>query len=307
MRSGRRATIAAAILGIVVAVVLLEVGLRALGLGDPILYDNRLAYGYRPVADQARARLGGARVHVNALATRGPEAAPTPPPGTVRVLFLGDSVTWGGSYVGDHELFSAIAGDVLRDGLAAAGAARPVETLNAGVNGWGPQNVFGLLRETGGFASTVWVVTALEDGFRREKTHAGEVPYFDVAPATALEEALVLGAYKLLTRYKRPKPAADLERLGTENVAVYRTIAEMGLGQGATVLYVWHAQEGEMYGEPAPHREPFLATPGTAGLDLTATYEAATDDVWVDGMHLTVAGHRIAGTTIGNRLLELLR
>src|SRR5690349_2993827 len=47
-----------------------EVALRLLGLGHPILYDNRTTYGYRPLPDQSVRRLFGARVHVNHLGFR---------------------------------------------------------------------------------------------------------------------------------------------------------------------------------------------------------------------------------------------
>ncbi|MGH7895937.1 MAG: hypothetical protein ACREQL_14790, partial [Candidatus Binatia bacterium] len=167
--------------GGVAALAVGEIGLRALGLGDPVLYDNRLAYGYRPQPEQTRRRLGGARVHVNALGARGPDLAPTRPPGVTRLLFLGDSVTWGGSYVDDDALFAAVAAHVLET------SGPRVEWLDAAVNGWGPQNILGLIGESGGFDSQVWIVTALEDDFRREKTHVGEVPYMNVAPRTAWE------------------------------------------------------------------------------------------------------------------------
>ena len=55
--------------------------LRAGGLGDPILYDTRTAYGYRPLPGQTHRRLHGARVHVNALGLRGPDVDVAKPPG----------------------------------------------------------------------------------------------------------------------------------------------------------------------------------------------------------------------------------
>src|SRR5689334_1343442 len=50
-----------------------ELALRVVGLGRPILYDNRESWGFRPVPDQTRRRLFGARVHVSALGVRGPD------------------------------------------------------------------------------------------------------------------------------------------------------------------------------------------------------------------------------------------
>src|SRR6185436_1549145 len=197
------------VIGLALVIVAGELALRALGLGRPIRYDNRLAWGFRPVPSQTQSRWLGARVHVNALGVRGPEVAATRPPGTTRLLFLGDSVTWGGTYVDDDALFAAVAARRLSKG------GRSVEWLDAGVNGWGPENLLGFVTESRGLDSSIWIIVGLEDDLRREKTHAGEVPYFHVAPRKASEELLVAGAYRLLTAYGRPKPAEDLAALAT--------------------------------------------------------------------------------------------
>jgi hypothetical protein len=291
------------VLGTLLAITAVELVLRAMGLGNPVLYDNRVAYGYRPLPNQTRRRIGGARVHVNALGVRGPDATAARPPGTTRLLFLGDSVTWGGTYVDDEALFAAVAARRLADGN------RRVEWLDAGVNGWGPENILGFVTETRGLDSSIWIVVGLEDDLHREKTHAGEVPYFHVAPRTAWEELLVAGAYRLLTRYKRPKPAEDLAVLATANLARYAAIAQAGQGLGARVLLVWHPTTDALATGVDPNRERFLAVAGRSGataLDLGAAYRAAGGGVYVDGMHLAPAGHRVAGEATGKALRGLV-
>jgi len=292
----------ALVIGLALVAVAGELVLRALGLGRPILYDNRLAWGFRPLPSQTQSRWLGARVHVNALGVRGPEVGATRAPGATRLLFLGDSVTWGGSYVDDDALFAAVAARRLaRDG-------RDVEWLDAAVNAWGPENVLGFVRETGGFDSSVWIVVGLADDFRREKTHAGEVPYFDVPPTTAWEELFVLAAYRVLTTYKRPKPDADLARLADANLVHYAAIADAGRAAGARVLLVWHPTTDALASGADPLREPFLglaARTGATALDLTAAYRTAGGRVFVDGMHLDVTGHRVAGDAIGDALAAM--
>jgi hypothetical protein len=302
MRTGGRRAVAA-VLGIALALAAGEVASRAIGFGDPILYDNRVAYGYRPLPNQESRRFGGTRVYVNALGVRGPDVAAARPADTARILFLGDSVTWGGTYVDDDALFAAIAARRL-------GASRRVEWLDAGVNAWGPENVLGLVRETRGFDSSVWVVVGLEDDLRREKTHIGETPYFMAPPRTALEELLVLGAYRLLGRYKRAKPAADLERLAETNLGHYAAILDEARTAGARALLVWHPTADALARDDDPHRAQFLALAaahGATSLDLTTAYRAAGGAVYVDGMHLDTGGHRVAGEAIAEVLATWLR
>ena len=283
---------------------LAELGLRAIGLGHPILYDNRSAYGYRPLPNQGGRRLWGARVHINNLGVRGPDVSPRRAPDTVRVLFLGDSVTYGGSYIDDADVFSAVAAAHL-----ASRRSIRVEALNAGVNGWGAQNMLGLLRATGGFDSSVWVITALADDLGREKTHVGEVPYFNAPPHLASEEVLVLAAYKVLTAYKRPKPPADLAHLARRNLGAYRLIAALARARGVRVLFVWHPQEDVIGGAPDRYKAAFLTMAGAAGvpaLDLTPAYAHAAGRLYVDGLHLSAAGHAVAGRVIGEQLAALI-
>jgi hypothetical protein len=287
---------------VIVSVVGAELGLRLVGLGHPILYDNRATYGYRPRPDQTRRRLFGARVHVNGLGLRGPDWNGD----GLGVLFLGDSVTWGGSYVDDHDLFAAVALRTLAERLP--GRLPPLVPLDAGVNGWGPQNVRALLDEDRGFGSPLWVLTLVDDDFRREKTRIGEVPYFNRPPATAFSELLVLGSYAVLTRFKEPKPPADLERIAAENLQACRDIFRLAGGVGARLLLVWHPTSAEVAGEPEVHKARLLqaaAADGVPVLDLTAAYEGERG-LYVDGLHLSVTGHRVAGVAIGERLATML-
>jgi lysophospholipase L1-like esterase len=309
---GRLGRLLLALGALAVALALAEAGLRAAGLGKPVLYDNRADYGYRPLPGQQLRRLGGARLTVNSLGLRGPEADPRRPAGTLRVLFLGDSVTWGGSYVDDADLFSSVASARLAARLPAPFTR--VEALNAGVNAWGPQNIAGLVGEHGayptGFDSNVWVLTVLEDDLRRERTRIGEVPYFNAPPATAAEELLVLGAYRLLGAYKRPKPPADEERLAAENVATLRTLAAHGRAVGATVLLVWHPARVALEGASEPHKAAVATMAAEAAvplLDLLPAYTAGGGTaLYVDVFHLRTAGHAVAGRAIGDRLADLL-
>src|SRR5438045_366672 len=78
------------------ALIVIEIALRTVfGLGNPILYDSNALYGYRPLPNQTLSRRFGAPIHVNNLGLRCDEDWSGP--ADERVLFLGDSVTYGGN------------------------------------------------------------------------------------------------------------------------------------------------------------------------------------------------------------------
>jgi hypothetical protein len=297
------------VLSTLASVLAAEGALRLAGLGTPILYENLATCGYRPRPDQTRRRIGGAGVHVNHLGLRGPDVDSTPPPGTLRMLFLGDSVTWGGSYVDDRDLFTAVAAARVQERLPGRFAA--IEALDGGVNGWGPANVLGLVRASAGFASHVWIWTLLDDDLVREKTHFGEVPYFGTAPWTAWEELFMLASYKIVTAYKVRKSPADLEAIAIQNLAACREVEAAAGAAGARLVIVWHPTASALAGEAEPYAARVRALAESEAIpffDLTPTYRGVPrpDNLYVDGMHLSRAGHRIVGETVGNQLATLL-
>jgi hypothetical protein len=67
-------------------------------------------------------------IYINSLGYRGPEIALKKPPGTIRILCLGDSLTFG-DFVDDHETFPYRLQELFNKGHART------EIVNAGVGG----------------------------------------------------------------------------------------------------------------------------------------------------------------------------
>ncbi|RIK92431.1 MAG: hypothetical protein DCC71_24460, partial [Proteobacteria bacterium] len=141
--SGRAREIGFRVAVALLCLALLEGGLRAFGLPEAdACWAPKEAY-WTPDAELGFAYRPGARVAggvVNALGLRGPVPARAKPPGTRRVLFVGDSTTWGWG-VAEHETYWAIAAQR----LAAAGGAR-VEPLVAAAPGYSSHQSRVLLR-----------------------------------------------------------------------------------------------------------------------------------------------------------------
>lgn len=161
---------------------LLEAGLRLAGYGNLEIYtpDARLYWRLKPNQD-CFTKVDHKAVHINAHGTRGPEFSVQKPPGTFRILSLGDSRTFGWG-LAEEETYSRqvekLVAELLRksgslsasDGerepqgragspLPAGGAngapgvTRPgvtqVEVINAGVNAWSYSQMAVYLREFG--------------------------------------------------------------------------------------------------------------------------------------------------------------
>ena len=124
---------------LILCLVVAEMGARFMGLGDPILYYNSTLGGLRPLPDQQVTRLGDASVTIDA---NGYRTRTSPSDSSLNVLFLGDSVTWGGSIMDDRQIFSEQAAlDLEARGLS-------MYAMNSGVNGTSLMNQAGVYRET---------------------------------------------------------------------------------------------------------------------------------------------------------------
>ncbi|MEM7396867.1 MAG: hypothetical protein AAF492_31450, partial [Verrucomicrobiota bacterium] len=131
----RRRKIIFAVILVLLPFVLLELGMRWLGFGGAVVYKEHPTCGYRPIPNQ-RFETFGRPIRILNTGFRGPVQFS-------RLLCIGDSVTYGTARVGDFETFPAL-----------------LNAMNAGVNGWGLQNVAAYVKDElpGGIRTVVWVI-----------------------------------------------------------------------------------------------------------------------------------------------------
>ena len=117
------------ILIIVLATTITELYLGYVGLGDPIRYDSNYIYGYAPKENQKKQRLKGSIVSINDVGLRSNYNWKNT--NKDKIIFLGDSITYGGSYIDDKETFSYLVCKELKNYLCG----------NAGVNAYSIINI----------------------------------------------------------------------------------------------------------------------------------------------------------------------
>lgn len=124
----------------------LEGLLRLMGYGNLEIYDPDplLFWKLRPNQD-CFTKIDRKPVHVNAHGTRGAEFTDAKPAGTIRILSLGDSRTFGWG-VSEAESYSQQLGSLLQ---AKALPGARIEVINAGVNAWSFPQLLAFFRERG--------------------------------------------------------------------------------------------------------------------------------------------------------------
>jgi len=307
----------------VLTAVILEVTARFIGFGDPIIYYNAAWGGIRPLPGQQVERLKGITVTIdgNGFRTATPKVQ-----GALRILYLGDSVTWGGSSVDDTMLFTEVAADVLRArGLK-------VYAMNAGVNGSSLMNQADIyLHSQDSVDVLVWLFPWGD--VHRAYATAGYLWPPTKKPRFALVEAIdhIIRVY-WLTSFRTGGQGAPEEYIHPEvpygyeeffdrvlpdrfrrNLDALDEALSKALSKGIPVIVGITPEQTEAHLVPNPTKAiellRNLEARGVHIMDLHSVIGAAADieSVYIDNIHFNSRGHRLIGEALGKELTAILR
>jgi hypothetical protein len=216
----------AALLSLVALVLLAEGVARTKGFAHPVLYVADPDIGYYPQPSAELIRYGG-RITTNKFGMRSAEVDREKPPGVFRVLMIGDSTLYGGSYVDQEDTYSTQVEKHLNGSYDGGSAPKPpaegssdgrsgpkppgkVEVLAMGCNGWGPFHERGFVKKyPDAFQADLVLVHMPIDDVVRPLYGLMEVPFFAVQtpPRFALEEIF----NHLVWRYRAEGSGKDEE------------------------------------------------------------------------------------------------
>jgi len=310
LRRPRGRTVRRTIISALLVIIAMELVLRVvLGLGSPVVYQYDAACGYLPSPNQ-HVRRFGCRNDINSFSMRSPDIAPQKPPGMLRVLFVGDSVTYGTTHVDQSKIFTSLLAHDLPGRLQ-----RPVEVLNASAGAWAVGNEAEYLESRGTFQSDV-VVFVLNTGdlaqpFNHQRLTSVE-GYPDHRPLS--------GLYELCTRYVgprlipalRPRPdmgswasdAPDVAGILPQVLAALDEARDLAMRSRASFRIVYSPAHGGGWEHPAfavglRRLKDWARRTHTQLLDLTSPYAAApSDEVYQDGIHLREKGNQLVASAL---------
>jgi lysophospholipase L1-like esterase len=286
-----------------------EISLRSiLGLGFPLLYVAADEYGYFPAPNQSLHRFF-VHVKTNHEGMRSNEFRVAKAPGTLRILFVGDSVTFGTTYVDQAQIFSSIVAEKLSHSTTVS-----TEILNASAGGWAPDNEVGFIRSKGIFnADYVIFVLNTADLTQPFVPFTPSAQFPTRAPMTAIEEAWTR---YLLPRLTNHGPASDPGSTASNDPDI----------EGQTPMILKTLFEAKAITDAQLARFEIIYSPATSreieqyrdhwnkGIDLLirwaeaqnvplidmrgpfARYPAPT--VYFDGIHLRPLGHQLIAEAV---------
>jgi len=305
----RKKTLATVLLLLVLAAIAAaELLLRtALGLGHPVIYDTSALYGYRPLPSRQYTRFHGAQIRFNNLGLRA-EVDFDPDPND-KILFLGDSVTYGGSRIDNKDLFSYLATANL-EGFKGG---------NAGVNAWGVENIYGLVVESGFRPARVYVTLLPERAFYRGLAHCRGMPFFNVPPRFALTELWYFFCTKQAHRkhrdWRQYADQAETRRVVEKAVVKLEEMDALLRRDGCQHLLFITPTQNQVVGDQG--KDPLVLElleehnlPAMYISDMLASYglsEQEAADLFYDSVHLQLAGHQIWAQVIRDELRKCIK
>ncbi len=299
--------------GLVGLLVVLEVGLRLLGFGNPPIYIADEQIGYLLAPNQRTRRLGN-RIAINEYSMRSEAIARKRPDSTLRIFLLGDSVANGAWWTDQEQTISAKLRSQLRD----VSAFERTEVLNASANSWGPRNELAYLQRFGTFdAQVIVVLINTDDLFAKAPTTAPvgrEQAYPNRKPPFAIAE--------VLSRLFPPStpPAAKPEvtendpvGINLESIGQIQTLAQ---NSGAECLLAMTPLLREI-GEPGPRDyeikarsrlEEFAQQQQLTYVDFLPVFNNTENPqaLYRDHIHLSSQGNEAVSQEIGRALQPLL-
>lgn len=293
---------------VVALLVIAEVTARAYGLGSPLLYE-KTGYGYRVKPDQSLSRFGN-WLYYNRQGLRSEAMADFPLPGKMRILCVGDSITFGGAETTQQLTYPYL----LEKMLNSHSPVERYEVFNASAGGWAMENEEGWLAEHGIYSSRFVVLqVASHDLFQAvaDSRIVGTHPAFpERAPWFALQELLIRYILPRVWHHLRLRDPGEVlhQRTSadiTRTLASLRRIASMVRSQGAdlVVMLVEQPPGIEPQDELMQQAKKMLQTQLVAdGISLLRPGEAMKQAggalLFRDGLHPNVEGNHILAQTV---------
>ena len=308
----RGTAIRLAYFGVVCVLLLIPIGVaeiaaRYVGLGQPIVYYTNASYRYAPMPNQSAVRLRGARVTVDSTGLRGTEDWSTP--ADAKILFIGDSVTWGGTYIDDRETFAAGVCDRLEQSTD-----KRFVCGNAGVNAYGTDNMAARVLYKDFNDEAVVVVTLISGDATRGLTDMKAGIFHTVGPSGPLKGLWEASSFILGTVLRFIDPEDRNRRDDDDLLVARRSLVNLfsalreTYGDGRKVLLVFSPYRDELNGEESALTKLVrveVARSGFDVLDMTAPMKEAVGngaDVYYDIVHLEVDGHKLYADRIADAL-----
>jgi hypothetical protein len=286
-----------------------------LKLCDPVLYTRDSDIGNLLIPSQTCGRLGK-QVHINAYSMRsGDFAVHKQKTNELRIMFIGDSVIYGGSRTDQKLLGTELVKLELPQKLN-----RPVEVGNISCNGWGPLNEWPYVHKYGLFDANYVIIELRSGSIQQTYLSIAGIPDFpEHKPYFATWEALVRYLPKVIplkgmrnSNEGYHAPVEDLAVFQNNSEAINRILAQVKQTKAIPLIVLhWIRPEiiqanSEFGWQPKGMLDiKQLADRGNvAVLDMKDVESKNVSAIYRDDYHLNDVGQRILADIVETNIIS---
>jgi hypothetical protein len=286
---------------------LANLALWALNLADVEVYNHDPGFGYVTKPDQWPSPRGIV-FRINRAGLRGADFSPTKEPSTLRIAFIGDSVTFGGGIVPDAGTFVSLSAARLSEI-----SGRKLDTVNISSPGWGIVNMARYIDRHHVYGADVAVWVLPREDFHRPMSWAEGMyyrkPAFRLTFLADLTFERVKVAWGKIAGNLRPESSKNtswpLDPL-QQNVRTFAHALQLIRSNGARTIVVFFPEGPTPADSDSSAYAQFRAAAESARAEICdISPQVAADGgaaLFYDGVHLNRLGHRVTGRLVAECL-----
>lgn len=274
------------------------------GLGSPLIYEYSKIVGYKIKPSQKLKRLGN-EISINKLGMRS-NSEWKDNKDNLKILFFGDSVTYGGSIISNNNLFSEITCKNINKNNS------KLKSLcgNLGVNGYGIEQISRKIKYKEIDNEDFLIITLIESDLIRGFNSLGSQPYwtkdiYGFYPAITEVIMIILEKIKNKMRFTFIDNTSEYQnkQYYTHILDEFKKILK---SKNKKNLIIYSPAKSELDKGYNSFFKNYLRLNFENFLDLSEQKYQIGKEIFHDDIHLNKEGHKLYGEIISKQILEIL-
>jgi lysophospholipase L1-like esterase len=273
------------------------------GLGSPVLYEYSKIVGYKIKPSQKLKRLGN-DIKINSIGMRS-NSEWNDDKKDLKILFFGDSVTYGGSIVSNEDLFT----EIICKNLDSNSQFKS-KCGNYGTNGYGIEQISKKIKYKNINNEDFLVITLIENDLIRGFNSLGSQPYWskDIPgfyPAITEVIMIILEKTRNNLRFIFDN---NLSEYGSELYYndILNELKHTLKSNNKNFLIIYSPEKSEINKNKNSFFKNYLKNNFINFVDLSDQKYALNKEIFHDDVHLNRLGHKLYGDIISKEILKIL-
>ena len=272
------------------------------GLGNPLIYNYSKIYGYEIKPNQKIKRLKN-NISINNEGMRTTNDWPKSSLSkSYKILFYGDSVTYGGSVVSNKDLFTEKVCHKLKE--------KKLKSFcgNFGVNGYGLFSIIKRIKYKKIDNEDLIVITIIGSDFTRGFNHIGNQPFWEKKilnyfPAFTESLFILIDKFRNKTKYKFEDSSSTLidYKFYNDNLKEFNDVLN---ANGKNYIIFYSPSLDEINGSNQYSFFKKILNKNSNFFDLSKIKYKNKKELYHDNVHLNKKGHEVYSNFISKKIFE---